>query len=142
MTRKLNEQFQRLEALNLEIRQRLELAEARVETANGLLAQLAATELVSDQIFLGDVIMQRAYSVRLDPTGSGQVIQAALTIRAGFGAIHWDSEELALLHNTPEFEAEAIDQMTPFDQCGPAIKALLLSQLEPLLDRLLCSLNY
>lgn len=136
MIEKLNKQLDRLRQLNLEIRRRLELAEAHVGTANLLLAQLAVTELMNDQIFLGDVIMQRPYSVHFD-TASGQIIQAALSVDSGFGAIFWDSEELAALADTSQFESEALLKHVPFNRCGSATKALLLPQLEPLLERLL-----
>lgn len=140
MSKKLNDQFSRLKLLNLEIRRWLELAEARIGMANELLAQLAATELMNDQIFLGDVILQRSYSVHFD-SGTGQVIQAALSTCGGFGAIFWDSEELATLEGAPQFESEATLRLIPFGQCGPAVKALLLPQLEPLLDCLLRALG-
>jgi hypothetical protein len=136
----LNDHLKMLKLLNLEIRQRLELAEARVGPANVLLAQLAATKLMNDQILLGEVILQRPYSARYEPTGSGQVIQAVLAIPGEFGAVFWDSEELAQLCDTPQLEAEAIRQLIPFGDRGPAIKALLVSQLEPLLHRLLATL--
>ena len=131
----------RLKSLNLEIRRRLELAELRVGSANLLLAQLAVTQLANDRIFLGDVILERAYSVRSDPSGSGQVIQAAISIQGGFGAVFWDSEDFYELSGQPMFESEAMMRRVPFSQCGPAIKGLLLGQLEPLLGELLASLG-
>lgn len=140
MTKDLNEYLSRLKSLNLEIRRRLELAEARVESTNLLLGQLAATELMNDQIFLGDVILQRAYSVHFD-SGSGQIVQAALSVHGGFGAIFWDSEELSVLYGSPQFESEATLKHIAFSRCGPAIKALLLPQLEPLLGHLLRSIG-
>lgn len=140
MTKNLHDHLSRLKSLNLEIRQRLELAEARAETANLLLTQLAVTELMNDQIFLGAVILQRPYSVHFD-TGSGQIVQAALSVNGGFGAIFWDSDEFTALDGAPQFESEATLKLISFGQCGPAIKALLLPQLEPLLDRLLRALG-
>lgn len=130
-----------LQHLNLEIRQRLEVAELKVGRVNPLLAQLAAAGLLNDTIVLGEVVLQRPYSVQADCTESGQFIQAALSVPGGFGAVLWDSEEFAFLRDTPQLESEAIRKAIPFEQCSSAIKALLLPQLEPLLDRLFADLT-
>ena len=135
MPKNLNDMLAILRALNLEIRQQMELTEARAETANQLVAQLAATGLMNDRIFLGDVILTRAYSAHYE-TGTGQVIQAGLSVNGGFGAVCWDSEEFATLEEVGELESEAILKHVPFERCDPAIKARLLPQLEALLDAL------
>ncbi len=126
--------------VNIRVRQQLELAEAQIGTVNALLAQLFATELINDQIFLGDIVLKRAYDVRADRADSPQMIQAVLSVGKGIGAVFWDMEELAQLSRSPELETEAIYKLVPFDQCGSAIKALLLPHAGPLLVRLLRSL--
>src|SRR5882724_9036488 len=103
MTERINQRFEQLKRLNLEIRHRLELAEARVATANLLLNQLSLTQLINEQIFLGEAVLVRAYSVRYGPSASGEVIQAALAMPGGYGAVIWDSEELASLCHLQEF---------------------------------------
>jgi hypothetical protein len=130
----------RLKTLNLEIRQQLEVAEARVEPLNLLIKHLHATGLLNEQIFLGDVIWQRAYDVHVD-TSSGQIIQASLSTKKGFGAVFWDSEEFFHLSQAPNLDAEAALLHVPFEQCEPAIKALLLPQLELLVRQLLRSIS-
>ena len=81
-----------MQDLNAQIRHQAEHAEARVATANPLIAQLAASGLVGDQILIGQFLLIRGYSARFPPKDSGQVIQAALAVPGGFGAVVWDSE--------------------------------------------------
>lgn len=135
------ERLHHLQQLNLEIRQRLEIAELKVSRVNPLLAQLAASRLLNETIVLGAIVFQRPYGALSAVEESGQLIQAALAVPGGFGAVLWDSEEFAYLRDTPQLEAEAARKAIPFEQCSTAIKALLLPQLEPLLDRLLAGLT-
>jgi hypothetical protein len=137
----VDDQFQTLREANIKTRQQLELAEARISAANHQIDQLAAIQLLSSQIFLGDYILQVPYDVAGDPRPSGQIIQAVLAIPGGLGCIFWDSEELAQLESTPEFQYEALQRFEPFDDCAPAVKARLVPQAGPLLDRLLEALK-
>ena len=68
------------------------------------------------------------------------MIQAALVIPGGYGAIIWESEEFVGVCESSETEAEVILRFQPFNRCALAIKAALLSQLTPLLDKLAHSL--
>ncbi len=55
----------------------------------------------------------------------------------GLGVILWDTEEYAELGRVPEGpESEARLHLQPFEKCEPALKALLLPQIEPLIQRL------
>jgi len=136
MTDNLTPRLQELKDLNLQIHHQAEQAEARVATANPLIAQLAANGVIAEQILLGQFLLLRGYSVRFPPADSGQVIQAALAVPGGFGAVIWDSEELASLRDSPQVEFEAFWRFVPFDQCEPIVKALITSNLAPLFDQL------
>ncbi len=47
--------------LNLQIRQEMEQAEARVATASAFIAQVGELGLVHDKVFLGDIVLRRPY---------------------------------------------------------------------------------
>jgi hypothetical protein len=136
MSNNMRARLQALNDLNVQIHHQAEQAEARVATANPLIAQLVASGLVAEQILLGQFLLLRGYSVRFPPRDSGQVIQAALALPGGFGAVIWDSEELALLRESPQYECEAFWRFVPFEQCEPIVKALITSNLAPLFDQL------
>jgi hypothetical protein len=141
MSDQLNRDLDKLKQLIVEIRQQFEVAELKVDSATSVLTRLAETKLSNEDIFLGDVILCRPYDVSCEETGTGQVVQAALAIPGGFGCIFWDSEEYAALDDNPQLESEAMLRLRPFAQCSPAVKALLLPQLLPLMDKLLCALG-
>jgi hypothetical protein len=140
MSRQFDLNLEQLRQINAALRQSLELAEARVAQVNELVTRLAASGLLNNRVLLGKIVFQRAYDAAWDD-GSWQVIQASLSSSQGFGAIFWDSEQLASLQNTPYLEVEALGLHRPFDQCPPAVKALLLHQIEPLLAELIGLLN-
>lgn len=141
MDQNFTDSLEHLKTINLEIRQRLELAEARINSANALLEQLAATQLANERIYMGDVVLCRPYSEQFEQTGYSQLVQAALSIPRGYGAVFWDSEELAALEGTQQLRLEAICRHVHFNQCAPAIKALLLPQFEGLLSTCLRDLD-
>lgn len=133
----------RLRQLNLSLRVQLEQAEARVPGINDLINQLATIELVTETALLGLVIYEGHYSILTGPHDSGQIVQAALMIPGGFGVIYWDSEEFESFRNSPlENEAELFCRFVPFDICPSAIKALLLPQVQPLLELLLVRFRF
>jgi len=136
MSDNLSARLEALKDLNLQIHYQAEQAEAKVATANPLIAQLAASGLVADQILLGQFLLLRGYSARFPPRDSGQVIQAALALPGGLGAVVWDSEELASFRDSPNYECEAFWRFLPFEQCEPIVKALITSNLAPLFDQL------
>lgn len=86
---------------------------------------------------LGDLLLQRNYSCRFELMGSGQIIEAALALPGGFGAIFWNSEEFDSLRQAPGLDSEELLRFTPFDELPLAIKALLVTQIEPLLGQVL-----
>jgi DNA invertase Pin-like site-specific DNA recombinase len=60
-----------------------------------------------------------------------------LPVPDGLGVVLWDSEEYAQWRDIPQgLEAEARSAFLPFEQCDAALKALLLPQIEPLLQPL------
>lgn len=130
--------LEKLRMLNLVLRLRLEQAEARIPGINDLIQQLFTIELVPETALLGLVIFERHYSARTGPQDSSQILQSALLIPGGLGVIFWDSEEyLAFRNHPPENLQELFLKFVPFDRCGSAVKALLLPQVEPLMERLL-----
>lgn len=69
--------LERIRQLNLEVRRRLELAEASIGAANAVSTQLAAAEFLNEQRFLGDVTLILGFSVNKS-SAFAEVIQAAL----------------------------------------------------------------
>jgi len=127
--------IQQLRQLNLSLRIQLEQAEARIPDINELIEQLAAIELISETALLGLVIYEKHYSALSGPHDSSQVIQSALMIPGGIGVVCWDTEEyLAFRDNPPEDLSELYIKYVPFDSCASAVKALLLPQVEPLME--------
>jgi hypothetical protein len=80
MPEQLESCLEQLKSVNVEVRRRLELAELQVQAANGVIKQLATLELLSNELFLGEIILHRPYSAGWDETGTGQIIQAALAV--------------------------------------------------------------
>jgi hypothetical protein len=96
----LNERLEQLKCLNLEIRRQLEQAEANVAAANLLLQQLAATGLLSDQIFLGDCLaaeLERSVRRHRNRPGFSGGVGNAWRVRhrhLGHGGIRFATGEL------------------------------------------------
>jgi hypothetical protein len=88
-------------------------------------------------VLLGDLVHESLYSVPIFGDGS-QLFQAAILIPGGLGLVAWDREHYLSLQG-PEGPGyhDARPRFTSFDDLGPALKGLLLNQVEPLLDRLL-----
>lgn len=129
---------EQLRQLNLSLRLQLEQAEARIPVINELIERLAAIELVSETALLGLVIYEKHYSSQSGPQDSSQVLQAVLMIPGGFGVICWDVEEyLAFRDHPPEDLSNLFLKYVPFDSCVSAVKALLLPQVEPLMELLM-----
>ncbi len=126
-----------LRILNLSLRAQLEQAEARIPGINDLIKQLAAIELITESALLGPIIYERQYGVIEGSRDSGQLLQAALLVPSGFGTICWDSEDYVTFRkHPPQNESQIILNFVPFDSCPSAVQALLLPQVEPLLERL------
>jgi hypothetical protein len=132
----LSLQLETLRQLNLTLRQQLEAAEARVPAINEQIAQLAGIGLIQDAALLGEVVYDKAYSPVPNPTDGSLVLQAAILIPGGLGLVAWDREEfLAVRDQGPGYRDTHL-RFVSFDELGSALKALLLPQVEPLLDRL------
>src|SRR5262249_44121917 len=119
------------------VRRQLELAEATIPILNDQIAQLARTGLLANEAIFGDVLYRRGYS---DPDASDRnlLIQAALLVPGGFGLIEWDGDEYLDIERSRTLSvAEARIRFRQFDGLEPAFKALLLSQVEYLMGRLL-----
>lgn len=129
---------EQLRQLNLSLRIQLEQAEARIPGINDLIEQLATIELVSETALLGLVIYEKHYSALNGPQDSGQVLQSVLMIPGGIGVICWDTEEyLAFRDHPPDDLSELFLKYVPFNSCVSAVKALLLPQVEPLMELLM-----
>ena len=72
MSDNLSARLEALKELNAQIRHQAEQAEARVATANPLIAQLAASGLVADQILLGQFLLLRGYTRGFHPRTPGR----------------------------------------------------------------------
>lgn len=133
----INAYLEQLRSLNLRIRHQLDLAEMKVPVANDLIAQLAAVKLLHESVFLGPPILCRAYGAQEDLDESGQVILAALLVPGGIGVVTFDTDQYASMQDIPhKTEQEAALHFLAFDNCSPAIRALLLPRIEPLLQEL------
>jgi len=129
--------IQQLQHLNLLLRLHLEEAEVRIPEINDLIRQLLTIELVPETALLGLVIYERHYSALTGPQDSSQVLQSALLIPGGLGVILWDCEDYLRFRNSPPVDqGELFLKFVPFEQCGSAVKALLLPQIEPLMELL------
>jgi hypothetical protein len=138
MTQTVSEMLAYLGELNVAIRRRLEVVEAMVPSINESLDQLARIKLLNETCVLGEVILRRNYSAKDGPSESGQLCQAALLLPGGVGVVLWDSEEYAALEaQPPRWDKEVIMRFLPFEDCFPALQALLLPQIRPLLGDLL-----
>jgi len=129
---------EQLQYLNLLLRLHLEEAEVRIPEINDLIRQLFTIEFVPETALLGLVIYERHYSALTGPHDSSQVLQSALLIPGGLGVILWDSEDYLRFRNAPPVDqGELFLKFVPFDQCVSAVKALLLPQVQPLMELLL-----
>ncbi len=129
---------EQLRQLTLSLSAQLDQAEARIPDINTVVTQLGGLGLLTETVILGIVIYEGHYGIRGGPHDSGLVIQAGLMLPGGFGVICWDSEEyLAFRNSPPQSDAHLLLRFIPFEACVPAIRALLLPQVHPLLAMLL-----
>lgn len=130
--------LERLRQLNLSLRLQLDQAEARIPAINDLIEQLGAIDLLCEAALLGLVIYERHYDLSKGPRDSGQVLQSALMIPGGIGVLLWDTDEYLAFRSDPDpNEASLFLKFVPFDDCEGAVKALLLPQIEPLMELLM-----
>jgi len=137
MSKEFDEMVEYLKWLNFWIRHCRDQAEAKMGEVNRLLGQLGETGFVHETVVLGEVIHHRYYAPLSGGNDSGQLVQAALCVPGGLGVVLWDSEEYSQWRDIPEgLEAEARPGFLPFERRDAALKALLLPQIEPLLQQL------
>lgn len=143
MDKNLQSVIDSLQKLNVNIRQRLEQAETYVPVLNAQLEQLGVIDLVNGITLLGDVIHERPYADGSGREESAELVQAALLAPEGFGVAIWDLEEYVANQKSPSgSEVDARLRFVPFEQCNSAVKALLLPQVRPLLDRLFAIIRH
>lgn len=125
-----------LQTLNLQLRAQLEFAELLIPQLNQQVAQLGAIRLLERIAILGDILYDRCYLE--DETGSdGLVLQAALLVPGGIGAIAWDREEyLAHLRRGPTELHTVRTQFMAFGELASGQKAVLLLATSRLLNEL------
>lgn len=131
-----------LERLNLQLQYVSECSEAELEGVNAQIRRLFENGLLERKILLGPIVFSRSNGV-YGCRESGEVIQAALEVPGGFGAIHWDSDMLASVQNDrEEHERQAYGSVVPFEDCPVAIRALVSQHAEELLQKLLSKISF
>jgi hypothetical protein len=113
-----------------------EHGDAALDGLNDRLRRLAATGLLGPTVVLGPVVLARPYAVG-GPTISGQVVQAVLALPHGFGAVYWDTEDWVAHGDDASREVSALRAVTPFEECEPAVRALIAPHAGRLLRTLL-----
>jgi hypothetical protein len=137
MSKEFDEMVEYLKWLNYWIQHCRDQAEAKMGEVNRLLGQLGETGFVHETVVLGEVIHHHYYAPRPGGNDSAQLVQAALCVPGGLGVVLWDSEEYSPWRDIPEgLAAEARLGFFPFELCDTVLKALLLPQIEPLLQQL------
>lgn len=134
---RLSENIERLRRLNLQVRQQLERAETVMPSINMLVDQLASVELVRGVAFAGEVIYDRALTAGAHLTDDSEMLQAAILVPGGVGVILWSREEFLAMNSGPiEPDLQQLRRrFVPFRECAPAIRGLLMPQLDSLVKR-------
>lgn len=126
-----------LQEFGLVLRQRLDQAQAIIGDLNAEIAKLSREGLLPEVFLVGDAIYQERYASD-EETASGQAFVATLSAPDGFGAVTWDSEEVAgSSEDEALMEAEARSRNVLFRNLPPRVQARLLPQVHPLMERLL-----
>lgn len=113
-------------------------AEQRIEAVNSIIDEVEKSGLLHHAVLLGDLILKRSYPPAADGHDSGQLVQPALLIPGGLGALHWDSEKFfELSRQLQGLEAEASRCFVPASQCKPAVCALIALELDDLVELLM-----
>jgi hypothetical protein len=93
--------------------------------------------LLHGEVVLGDVIWSRGYYNQPD-SSSGLVMQAAALVPGGFGTVEWDTEDYRTVNETPGPSfSEVRVRFCTFDQLEPALRAMFLPHVQPILSKLL-----
>ena len=133
-----DDRLERLSDLGRTLRRQYERAEARIPRLNAAILDLDHLGLLPRTIFLGPIIYDWPYDAAADRGDSHEVFQAALLIPGGLGAVAWDSDDHAAYRRSPSGHTRrAFDAFARYDRCSPGIRALLLPQVDDLIDQLL-----
>jgi len=125
-----------LQSINLQLRSQLEFAEHLIPKLNQQIAQLGAIQLLGRFTIRGEIIYDRCYTDN-EVGSDGLVLQAALLVPEGFGAIAWDREECLVHLRDEQVELHRLQALfTPFTDLASGQKAVLLSALPGLLKEL------
>ena len=125
-----------LQSINLQLRSQLEFAEHLIPKLNQQIAQLGAIQLLGRFTIRGEIIYDRCYTDN-EVGSDGLVLQAALLVPEGFGAIAWDREEYLVHLRNERIEHHRLQSLfTPFADLASGQKAVLLSVLPGLLKEL------
>lgn len=126
----------RLNRIDLRLRQQLEQAELQIPIFNASVQRIASLGLINDVVLLGEILIRRPYAPGHGPTDSNQIIQAVLLIPGGIGAAVCDTEDWYRLQKLPaDLESEAALRFRAFDLFTPGEKALLMLASGPLMSR-------
>jgi len=132
-----DDRLDRLRKLSRTLRRRHERAEARIPSLNAAILDLCSFQILPQTVLLGPVIYDRPYHASDETSDSYQVLQAALLITGGLGVVVWDSEDHAAYRRAPSAKTHRVfEAFVPYERCGPGSKALLLPEVDDLLDRL------
>ena len=137
MSKEVEEALARLGWLHFWARHCCAQADAKLAEANRLIRQLAGGGFVQEAVILGEVIHPRYSPPAAHEDEPARVAQAALCVPGGIGVVLWGAGAYARLCATPEgLRREARAGFRPFEQCEPALRALLLPHVEALLHGL------
>ena len=132
----INAFLSHLQILNLQLRSQLEFAELLIPQFNQQIAQLGAIHLLDRIAILGDILYDRVY-LDDNSSGDGLVLQAALMVPGGIGAIAWDREEYLAHLRRRSSETHMVEtQFMSFSELASGQKAVLLRALPRLLNEL------
>ena len=137
MSKEVEEALARLGWLHFWARHCCAQADAKLAEANRLIRQLAGAWSLRETVILGEVMHPRYSPPAAHEGEPARVAQAALCVPGGIGVVLWGAEDYAQRCATPEgLEREARAGFRPFEQCEPALRALLLPHVEALLQGL------
>ena len=104
---------------------------------NDLLKQLDTIQLGCKRAFLGPVVYQRPYDRGYGAEDLCQVIQATAIAGHGLGVTLWHAEEYQAFCEQPwPDDHTVLVHFIAFDDLESSIKALLMPEVEPLLNRI------
>ena len=141
MSDELQSKIDKLTRLNLSIRQQLEEAELRIPEINAQIRAVTALGSHDQLTIEGDIVLQTPYLPNLGLNDSCQIYQAVLVASDGIGVAIIDMEDFLERQRNPDSDIALSARFQAFDECSSFVKAALLPQVDPLLERLLYRLG-